>query len=64
MALACEKPPESERPVSHWTATELAQEAVKRAIVEKISALEFISYYNKTLAKPFIWKFQGYPEVA
>jgi transposase len=38
VALACEKPPESERPVSHWTATELAQEAVKRSIVEKISA--------------------------
>ncbi len=38
VALACEKLPESERPVSHWTATELAQEAVKRSIVEKISA--------------------------
>jgi transposase len=38
VAIACEKPPESERPVSHWTAKELAQEAVKRAIVEKISA--------------------------
>jgi len=24
VALACEKPVESERPVSHWTATELA----------------------------------------
>jgi hypothetical protein len=19
-------------------------------------------YYNRTLAKPFLWKFQGYPE--
>jgi transposase len=38
VALACEKPHSSERPVSHWTATELAQEAVKRSIVEKISA--------------------------
>jgi hypothetical protein len=37
VALACEKPVESERPVSHWTATELAQEAMKRSIVEKIS---------------------------
>jgi transposase len=37
VALACEKPVESERPVSHWTATELAQEAMKRLIVEKIS---------------------------
>lgn len=28
----------------------------------KQKLLEFISYYNKTFAKPFIWKFQGYPE--
>nr|WP_019505560.1 hypothetical protein [Pleurocapsa sp. PCC 7319] len=37
MALACESPEESERPVSHWTARELAAEAVKRGIVSKIS---------------------------
>jgi putative transposase len=30
----------------------------------KQKILEFISYYNKTLAKPFIWKFHGYPESA
>ena len=30
----------------------------------KQKILEFISYYNKTLAKPFIWKFQGFPESA
>ena len=35
MALACESPEESERPVSHWTARELAAEAVKRGIVSK-----------------------------
>ncbi len=37
MALALLSPEESERPVSHWTARELAAEAVKRGIVEKIS---------------------------
>lgn len=37
VALACESPEESERPVSHWTARELAAEAVKRGIVSKIS---------------------------
>lgn len=37
VAVACETPQKSERPVSHWTPTELALEAVKRAIVEKIS---------------------------
>jgi putative transposase len=38
VALACEDPKKSQRPVSHWTPTELAQEAIDRKIVEKISA--------------------------
>jgi putative transposase len=37
MALACETPTESQRPVSSWTPRELADEAVKRGIVEQIS---------------------------
>jgi putative transposase len=37
VALACEPPPDSDRPVSHWTPRELADEAVKRAIVPTIS---------------------------
>lgn len=37
VAIACESPEKSERPVSHWTTKELAQEAIKRGIVEKIS---------------------------
>lgn len=36
-ALACENPEESRRPISHWTPRELADEMVKRAIVEAIS---------------------------
>lgn len=38
VALACERPEESERPVTHWTPPELAAEAVKRGIVDRISA--------------------------
>lgn len=38
VAIACEPPTASERPVTHWTPTELAQEAVKRGIVQHISA--------------------------
>ena len=38
VALACEAPAVSERPIGHWTARELAEEAVKRGIVESISA--------------------------
>jgi putative transposase len=37
MALACEPPEGSERPISHWTPRELAAEAIKRGIVEAIS---------------------------
>lgn len=37
VALACEPPPDSDRPVSHWTPRELADEAVKRHIVPAIS---------------------------
>jgi putative transposase len=37
VALACEPPPGSDRPVSHWTPRELADEAVTRQIVPTIS---------------------------
>ena len=37
VAIACESPESSERPVSHWTPKELALEAIKRGIVENIS---------------------------
>ena len=38
VALACEDPrEESRRPITHWTPPELADEAVKRGIVESIS---------------------------
>ncbi len=37
VAMACEDPGQSERPVTHWTPKELADEAVKRGIVEQIS---------------------------
>jgi hypothetical protein len=37
LALACEHPTESDRPVTHWTPPELAAEAVKRGIVRSIS---------------------------
>ena len=37
IALACEPPEASERPISHWTPRELADEARKRGIVATIS---------------------------
>jgi putative transposase len=37
VALACEPPGESDRPISHWTSRELADEVSKRRIVAAIS---------------------------
>jgi transposase len=37
VALACEKPETSERPISQWTSREIADEIIKRGIVEQIS---------------------------
>jgi putative transposase len=37
-ALACETPENSERPISQWTAREIADEVIKRKIVADISA--------------------------
>src|SRR5712692_1273466 len=38
LAVACEAPEDCGRPVTHWTARELADEVVQRAIVASISA--------------------------
>lgn len=37
VAVACEPPEKSGRPVTHWTPTELAAEVIKREIVPTIS---------------------------
>ncbi len=37
VAVACEQPQSSNRPISHWTPRELALEVVKRGIVPEIS---------------------------
>lgn len=36
-AMACENPEESGRPISHWTGREIADEIMKRGIVDQIS---------------------------
>ncbi len=47
IALACEKPEQYGRPITHWTNRELADEAVKQGIVESIS----VSYVGELLKK-------------
>jgi putative transposase len=37
-AMACEEPEESGRPISHWTNREIADEIMKRGIIDRISA--------------------------
>ena len=37
-SLACELPEDSERPITEWTAREIADEVMKRKIVDSISA--------------------------
>lgn len=36
-AMACEKPEETGRPISHWTAREIADEIMQRKLVDHIS---------------------------
>ena len=47
VALACEKPEKYDRPITHWTNRELADEAIKQGIVESIS----VSYVGQLLKK-------------
>jgi putative transposase len=37
VSMTCEKPSDSERPISQWSQREIADEAVRRGIVKKIS---------------------------
>ena len=37
IAMTCEKPSDSERPISHWSQREIADEAMRRGLVPNIS---------------------------
>jgi putative transposase len=37
LAVGCQNPAQSNRPISHWSARELADEVIKRGIVKTIS---------------------------
>jgi transposase len=51
-ALACEKPEKSGRPITHWTHAELADEIVKRKIVESISVRHLGRLLDEADLKP------------
>jgi putative transposase len=47
MAVALEKPEESQRSISHWTARELRDEVVKRGIVESMSITTMTEFFKR-----------------
>jgi hypothetical protein len=52
LALACEPPEQSGRPITHWTGKELADEAKKRGIVESISVSQVNRYLREAELQP------------
>ena len=50
VALACEAP--SERPISHWTGKEIAEEIMQRGIVEQISSRHAARLLKKGISSP------------
>jgi putative transposase len=52
LALACEPPEKSGRPITHWTGAELAQEARQRGIIESISPSQVNRYLREAELQP------------
>ena len=50
VALACEQP--KERPISHWTGSEIAEEIMQRGIVERISPRHATRLLKKGISNP------------
>ncbi len=51
IAIACEHPKEAGRPISHWTQQEVADEAVGRGIVEKISQRSVGRFFKRIIGE-------------
>ena len=52
LALACEPPEKSGRPITHWTNAELADEAIQQGIVPSISAAQVGRYLREAELQP------------
>jgi transposase len=52
VAVACEPPEKSGRPITHWTHQELADEVVKRGIVKSISPAQVGRYLREAALQP------------
>jgi len=54
VAMTCEKPSESERPISHWSQREIADEAMRRGLVPSISQRSVGRFLKKAL-REVVW---------
>ncbi len=52
IAVACESPALSDRPITHWTGHELAEEVVKRRLVKSISVSQVNRYLRAAALQP------------
>lgn len=64
IAIACEEPQRSGRPISQWSSSEIAQEALQRGIVETISARSVQRFLKRsrfeTPSKPVLAQHQSH----
>jgi transposase len=52
LAVACEPPEKSGRPITHWTISELADEVIKRGIVPSISVSQVGRFLREAALQP------------
>lgn len=52
LAVACEPPSKSDRPITHWTAKELADEVIQRKIVPSIAVSSVSKLLQRAQLKP------------
>jgi hypothetical protein len=60
-ALACELPATSGRPISRWSAAELAREAVARGIVCQVSGTTVWRWLAEDAIRPWAWRSWVFP---
>jgi hypothetical protein len=60
-ALACELPAQTGRPLSRWSAAELAREAVERGIVCSVSGTTVWRWLSEDAIRPWAWRSWLFP---
>jgi hypothetical protein len=60
-ALACELPAQTGRPLSRWSAAELAREAVARGIVCSVSGTTVWRWLSEDAIRPWAWRSWVFP---